>query len=171
MDELANPFRPGAGTAPPALLGRDGLIDAFGVALRRAVAGKPGKSLMPRGLRGVGKTVLLNRFMAVAEQERVVVSFLEAPESQDFRVLLAGRLRRVLLGLERSGVSSAVHRALKVLKSFSYQLCDGSSVTLDVTSEAGQADSGVLVDDVTDLLVAVGEAMRDRTLRSAAGCR
>lgn len=117
---------------------------------------------MPRGLRGVGKTVLLNRFMAVAEQERVVVSFLEAPESQDFRVLLAGRLRRVLLGLERSGVSSAIHRALKVLKSFSYQLPDGSSVTLDVTPEAGQADSGVLVDDVTDLLVAVGEEVRDR---------
>lgn len=62
MDRLDNPYRPGAGTRPPALIGRDDLIDGFGVTVRRALAGRPGKSYMPIGLRGVGKTVLLNRF-------------------------------------------------------------------------------------------------------------
>ena len=69
MDELANPYRPGAGTPPPALTGRDDLINRFGIAFRRAVAGRPGKSLLMIGLRGAGKTVLLNRFAEIAEQE------------------------------------------------------------------------------------------------------
>ena len=67
MDSLDNPYRPGAGTPPPALVGRDGLIDAFGVTIRRALLRKPGKSVMPLGLRGVGKTVLLNRFAEIAQ--------------------------------------------------------------------------------------------------------
>lgn len=71
MDELSNPYRPGAGAQPPALIGRDELIHRFGTTLRRALVGKPGKSLMPIGLRGVGKTVLLNRFSEIAENEGV----------------------------------------------------------------------------------------------------
>jgi Cdc6-like AAA superfamily ATPase len=66
MDAFDNPFRPGAGTPPPALIGRDELIEKYDVALRRALTGRPGKSLMPIGLRGVGKTVLLNRFQEIA---------------------------------------------------------------------------------------------------------
>lgn len=58
MDELENPFRPGAGTPPPALVGRDELISRFRVTTGRALRGRPGKSVMPIGLRGVGKTVL-----------------------------------------------------------------------------------------------------------------
>lgn len=69
MDELENPFRPGAGTPPPALVGRDDLISKFRVTAGRALRGRPGKSVMPIGLRGVGKTVLLNEFVHVAEQE------------------------------------------------------------------------------------------------------
>ncbi len=103
MDPLDNPYRPGAGTPPPALIGRDELIERFGVAVRRAVTGRPGKSLMPIGLRGVGKTVLLNRFAEIAANEGLQVAFIEAPETGDFRTLLAVRLRKVLLELERSG--------------------------------------------------------------------
>ena len=62
MDPLENPYRPGAGTSPPALIGRDELINNFAIAVRRTLGGRPGKSVMPIGLRGVGKTVLLNRF-------------------------------------------------------------------------------------------------------------
>ena len=82
MDQLDNPYRPGAGTAPPALVGRDQLIDDFGVAVRRAVAGRPGKSYMPVGLRGVGKTVLLNRFSEIARDEGLDVATIEAPETR-----------------------------------------------------------------------------------------
>jgi hypothetical protein len=87
MDEAQNPYRPGAGAPPPALLGRDPLLNHFGVTVRRAVARRPGKGVMPIGLRGVGKTVLLNRFAEIAEQEGLAVGFIEAPESGDFRYL------------------------------------------------------------------------------------
>ena len=162
MDPLDNPYRPGAGTPPPALIGRDELIDRFGVAVRRAVTGRPGKSLMPIGLRGVGKTVLLNRFAEIASNEGLQVAFIEAPETGDFRTLLAVRLRKVLLEMERSGPARAVARALQILKTFSLQLPDGSAIAIDVDALAGQADSGILTEDLTDLLVAVGEAAREK---------
>ena len=95
MDRLQNPYQPGAGTRPPALIGRDELIDGFGVALRRTLTGRSGKSCMLVGLRGVGKTVLLNRFAEIAEAEGVKVGFIEASENGDFRTLLAVRLRRI----------------------------------------------------------------------------
>lgn len=89
MDELENPFRPGAGTAPPALVGRDELISRLGATAGRAVRGRPGKSVMPVGLRGVGKTVLLDELIRVAEQEGLRVGYLESPETGDLRRLLA----------------------------------------------------------------------------------
>ncbi len=158
MDSLENPYRPGAGTSPPALIGRDELIDNFGVAARRAMSGRPGKSVMPIGLRGVGKTVLLNRFAEIAAHEGLKVGFIEAPETGDFRTLLAIRLRKILLDLDQHRGRRAVLRALRVLRSFSYQLPDGSSISLGVDPLAGQADSGQLAEDVTDLLIATGEA-------------
>jgi len=162
MDPLSNPFRPGAGTRPPALIGRDELIDEFGVAARRALTGRPGKSLMPVGLRGVGKTVLINRFCEIAADEGLQVGFIEAPETGDFRALLAIHLRKVLLTLDQGPARRAAAKALRALKSFTVQLPDGSSISLDVTPEPGVADSGILAQDVTDLLVLVGEAARDR---------
>lgn len=77
---------------------------------------------MPIGLRGVGKTVLLNRFAQIAAQEGLKVAFIEAPETGDFRTLLAIRLRKILLDLDQGLGRRAVLRALRVLKSFSYQL-------------------------------------------------
>jgi hypothetical protein len=162
MDEFENPFRPGAGTAPPALLGRDALIDRFDIALRRTASGRPGKSVMPIGLRGVGKTVLLNRFHEIAQEQRFATAYIEAPETGEFTSMLAARLRTILLELDRGPVSRAVGRALGVLKSFTFTLADGSSLSLSVDPVAGAADSGVLADDVTDLLVASGEAAKDR---------
>ena len=162
MDEGRNPFRPGAGTPPPALLGRDPLLNHFGVTIRRAVSARPGKSVMPIGLRGVGKTVLLNRFTEIAETEGVAVGFIEAPESGDFRYLLAARLRKILLSLDKPGVGEKVLRALRVLKTFTAQLPDGTRLSIDVDALAGHADSGDLAEDVTDLLVAAGEAAQAR---------
>lgn len=158
MDRLENPYRPGAGTPPPALVGRDELIDGFGVTLRRALSGRPGKSYMPVGLRGVGKTVLLNRFAEIASHEGVEVGFIEAPETGDFPRLLAIRLRKILLQMSTGAVKRAANKALGVLRSFTYQLPDGSSIALGVDPLAGHADSGVLSEDLTDVLVAVGEA-------------
>ena len=162
LDELTNPYRPGAGTSPPALVGRDELIDHFGTTVRRAVAGRPGKSLMPIGLRGVGKTVLLNRFAEIADQEGLAVGFIEAPETGEFASLLVGRLRNVLLRFDGRRKTAKVLKALRILKTFALQLPDGSTVSLDVDALVGAADSGNLTDDVTDLLVAAGEAAVER---------
>jgi hypothetical protein len=162
VDAFDNPFRPGAGTPPPALVGRDELVEKYDVALRRALTGRPGKSLMPIGLRGVGKTVLLNRFQEIARDRGLRIAFIEASESGDFKRLLVTRLRSVLLELDQGPVSRAVKRALGILKSFTYTLPDGTSVSLDVDAVAGSADSGVLSEDMSDLLTALGEAAHDR---------
>ncbi|MGA9874304.1 MAG: AAA family ATPase [Solirubrobacteraceae bacterium] len=162
MDPFQNPFRPGAGTPPPALIGRDELIEKYDIALRRTLAGRPGKSVMPIGLRGVGKTVLLNRFEQLARESGLQAGFMEAPETGEFKRLLATRLRSILVGLDQGPVSRAVKRAMGTLKSFTYTLPDGMSISLAVESVIGSADSGVLSEDTTDLLVAVGEAVKDR---------
>lgn len=165
MDSVRNPYTPGAGTPPPALVGRDALIDSFGITVQRAMTGKPGQSLMPIGLRGVGKTVLLNRFVEQAQSLGARAMIMEAPEDGNFGQQIAKETRRVLLQLDQLGaLSTAVKRALRVFKSFSLKLThDGSlSVGVGVDPEIGTADSGILADDVTDLFVAVAQAARDR---------
>lgn len=165
MDPVRNPFSPGAGTPPPALVGRDALIATFRVAVQRTMQGRPGQSLMPIGLRGVGKTVLLNRFIEEAQTLSAHAVLIEAPEDGNLRQLLAKEARRVLLQLDRAGaLSQAVKRALRVFKSFSITVGpDGSlSAGIDVDAEVGAADSGNLADDVTDLFIALGEAAKDR---------
>ncbi len=161
MDRFTNPYRPGAGSAPPALVGRDDLIDDFEVTVRRSLDRRPGKSCVLVGLRGVGKTVLLNRFTQIAEREKMKVGYIEASERGGFPDLLAVRLRRILLELERGAARralSAVRRALSVLVSFTQTFVDGTSVTVSAEPLAGLADSGLISEDLTDLLVAVGEA-------------
>ena len=158
MDRFDNPYRPGAGTAPPVLIGRDQLLDGFDLTVRRAMNGQPGKSCMPVGLRGVGKTVLLNRFLKIAEQAGMKVGFIEAPETGDFREILANRLRRVLLELDGGGVRRAVTLALGVLKSFTLTLPGGPSIAVGVEPLAGRADTGLLADDLTEVLVSAGQA-------------
>ena len=162
MDRFANPYRPGAGTPPPALIGRDDLIEGFEFTLRRAIDNRPGKSYMAVGLRGVGKTVLLNRFVGIGTELGMQVGFIEAPESGDFRSLLSIRLRKILLELGSRPVRDAarrlITRALSVLKSFTLHLPGGVSLSLGVDPLVGHADSGQLAEDLTDVMVAVGEA-------------
>ncbi|MEX0825362.1 MAG: ATP-binding protein [Acidimicrobiia bacterium] len=164
MDPLENPYRPGAGTSPPALVGRDELINSFGITIRRALRGLPDKSLMPTGLRGVGKTVLLNRFEEIARDEGYKTGFLEAPETGSFPTLLAVKVRAILASLSSGPVSRAVNKALGVLGSFTLTLPDGHSIRIDVDPIRGTGDSGVLSEDLTELLVATGEAGADRGL-------
>ena len=137
------------------------MIDDFGVALRRALDRRPGKSCMLLGLRGTGKTVLLNRFMEIADQEGAQTVLVEASDSDSFCRLLAIRLRRVLLRLATGPFQRVATRAIGVLRSFALQLPDGSTISVGVAAMPGLADSSVssvLSEDLTDLLVAVGEA-------------
>lgn len=117
---------------------------------------------MPIGLRGVRKTVLLNRFAEIARQEGFAVAQAETPETGEFVHMLAGRIRAVLMDLDTGPVLAAVTKARRVLKAFTLMLPDGSSIRIDVDAIAGLADSGLLSDDLTDLLVSTGEAANAR---------
>ena len=165
MNRFTNPYRPGAGSRPPALIGRDDLIEGFEFALRRALDNRPGKSYLTVGLRGVGKTVLLNRFVEIATATGMQVGFIESTETGDFRDLLSIRLRKILLELDARPVRDAakrlVRRAMSVLKSFTIHLPFGFGLSLEVDPLAGHADSGQLAEDLTDGMLAVGKAVSE----------
>jgi hypothetical protein len=166
MDPVRNPYAPGAGSQPPELAGREGLLDAAAVALDRVRAGRYERSFIAVGLRGVGKTVLLNRVRELAEQRSFRIAFVEAREDQPLALLLMPHLRRLLLDLDRLGtVSTAVKRALRVFKSFvsAIRLRQGDlELVLDIEPERGSADSGQLEADLPELFSALGRAAKDR---------
>jgi hypothetical protein len=162
MDEYRNPFNPGAGVSPPELAGRAEVMDQAITALERIKRGRHAKSLMVLGLRGVGKTVLLNEIAKRARDSGYLAEMIEARDGDDLRQILLQSMRRVLLALDRGEHAvDAVKRGLRVLRSFLGNVtvsAGGIDITLGVDPEVGQADSGSLEADVTDLLVATGRA-------------
>ena len=162
MDENRNPFNPGAGVSPPELAGRAEVMRQAVVALERTKHGRHAKSLLVLGLRGVGKTVLLNEIAKQAKGIGYLTEMIEAQDSDDLRRMLMHAMRRVLLTLD-SGKQAveAVKKGLRVLRSFLGGITlstGGVDITLGVDPEIGQADSGLLEADVTDLLLATGRA-------------
>lgn len=166
MNPVLNPYAPGAGSQPPELAGREELLDAATVALDRVRAGRYERSFIAVGLRGVGKTVLLNRVRELAETRDFKIAFVEAREDQPLPLLLLPHLRRLILELDRLGaVSAAVKRAMRVFKSFisAIKLRQGDfELVLDVDPERGSADSGQLEADLPELFSALGRAAKDR---------
>src|SRR5579863_7623973 len=123
MDPRQNPYAPGAGTPPPELAGRDGIIERAAIALDRIRAGRAARSLILYGLRGVGKTVLLNRIRLDAEARGFVVVRMEAPEERSLPGLLAPALRAALIRLDRlEAVKDGAHKALRALAGFASAL-------------------------------------------------
>lgn len=166
MDHALNPYAPGAGTQPPELTGRSNLLESARIALARTRNGLSTKSFILVGLRGVGKTVLLNRVEDQAREAGYLTSLIEAHEEKSLPALLLPELRRILLNLDRGEkVEAAVKRGIRVLKSFT----KGLKVTLgeielglDIDPEVGVADSGDLEADLPALFLAVGEAAKAR---------
>lgn len=165
MDPIINPFAPGAGSPPPELAGRDAVLEQARVALGRIRSARSAKSVMIVGLRGVGKTVLLNRIQAVAEEQGYLAEVLEAPENKSLAALLAPALRSLILKLDRGEqVSAAVRKAFRALRGFAAAIkvsYNDIEIGLDGETEPGVADSGDLEADVQDLLLSVGEAAKD----------
>lgn len=166
MDAISNPFAPGAGSPPPELAGREAILNQAEVVLGRIARGRSAKSLLIVGLRGVGKTVLLNRIEALAETQGYFAELLEAPENKSLAALLAPALRSLILKLDRGEqVSNATRRAFRALRSFASAVrvkYADIEISLDGEIEPGVADSGDLEVDIPDLLEAVGEAARER---------
>ena len=166
MDPIKNPFSPGAGSPPPELVGRDPVLAEAKVLLGRVAAGRSEKSLLLTGLRGVGKTVLLNEIERLAAAAGYRTVAIEATEDKQLGVLLAPFLRKVLFDLNRiAGAGDKVKRALAVLRSFVGSIkitVDDVNIGLDIEPEHGAADSGDLEIDLPHLFVAVGDAALER---------
>lgn len=164
MDPHRNPFSPGAGSPPPELAGRDELLAQAGITLARTKAARFEQSLMLVGLRGVGKTVLLNRIQEMATADGYGVAMVEATEGRALPELLVPAFRQILFRLDAlANVSNKVKRGLRVLRSFigSVELKYGE-YGINVEPERGTADSGQLEADLAELFDAIGEAARDR---------
>ena len=166
MDPIKNPYSPGAGSPPPELVGRDAILEQARILLGRIKAKRPDKSLMLTGLRGVGKTVLLNEIERKARATGYRTIVIEAYEDKPLGPLLAPYLRNLLFELDRvAGAGDKVKRGLRVLRGFlgvlkvSYQ---DITIGLDVDPEQGSADSGDLNIDLPNLFVAVAEAAEER---------
>ena len=166
MDPRRNPYAPGAGTPPPELAGRDEVIERASIALDRIRAGRAARSLVLYGLRGVGKTVLLQRIRSNAEQHGFVPVGIEAPEERSLPSMLVPALRSTLIGLSRGeAAKSGLKKAFGALASFARaaKLKYGDvEFNIDFDMQAGLADSGDLENDLKDLLVSVGLAAAER---------
>ena len=162
MDPVRNPFAPGAGSQPPELAGRDKIISDAGIALQRVLGGRHDKSQILLGLRGTGKTVLLNKFEQLAESHGHLASFIEAPEGKSLAHSLYPKIHQVLrkLSLIESAKATAL-TAMRALRGFAsaFKVSVGD-VSLSVDPETGTADSGILEFDLSDLFVRVGEAAK-----------
>jgi hypothetical protein len=165
VDPVSNPYSPGAGSPPPELAGRDKLRDQVRIAIARIRRGKSAKSVLMVGLRGVGKTVLLDRMRAEAEQSGAYSLRIEAPENRSLPALLAPQLRLVLLRLSRvEAAKNLAQRGLRALAGFAKSLkfkYSDIEVGLDFDPEPGLADNGDLEVDLTALLEEVGLAARN----------
>ena len=164
MDPIKNPFAPGAGTQPQELAGRDALREKFRIATHRVCIGNSAKSLLLVGLRGVGKTVLLNRMRLDAEEQGLFALHVEAQEDRSLPSLLASSLRTVLLRLSRTELARHYCiRALRALAGFARSLkvrYADIDVAIDFDPEPGLADNGILEDDLAALFQVVGEAAK-----------
>lgn len=162
MDPITNPFAPGAGSPPPELAGRDQLLKTVNIAIQRIRGGRPTKSILMVGLRGVGKTVLLDRMREDAEAAGIQTLRVEAPEDRSLPAIIAPELRVALLRLSRNERAKDVaNRALRGLAGFARALkvtYGDIEVGLDFPPEPGLADNGDLQHDLQALLEVVGTA-------------
>jgi hypothetical protein len=162
MDPVRNPFAPGAGNQPPELAGRQPILDEARIAIQRALIGRPNRSQMLLGLRGVGKTVLLNKIQEMAESEGHLTSFIEAPEGKSLSELLLPKINQTLRKLSVTAAAKAkTYQALQALRSFASVLkLSYGDLAIEVEPEVGVADSGDLENDLPELFVRVGEAAK-----------
>jgi hypothetical protein len=159
---VENPYNPGAGTRPPALVGRDDEIDAMDVTLQRLLRRTNGRSQLLTGLRGVGKTVLLNEFEETAVGRGYFHEYIEVTEDGALAPAIASALRRVLLAMDaKRRIGEGLRRALGVLKAFTLRIPDGPELSIDVDAVWGPADSGELGADLAGLFVEVGRLAAD----------
>ena len=166
MDAVRNPYVPGAGVSPRELVGREGLIDLARIAFERAKAGRHARGFIAVGLRGVGKTVMLQQAGDLAHANGFRCIVIELQDHKPLAALLVPHIRRLLSDYDRLGaISTAVKHGLQALKGFVTALkvkAADVEISLDFDAAPGVADSGDLEQDLPDLLSAIGHAAKAR---------
>lgn len=160
MDPRRNPYAPGAGLQPPELAGRDALLEDASIAMDRMLGRLPVRGMFLLGLRGVGKTVLLNRLHRMADEKGIQTGKVEAPENGRLPQLLAPELRRILARIDLlEATGQTVRRAWGAIRNFcsAFRVSAGE-FEFGIDPERGLADTGVLQQDLPDMLIAVAEA-------------
>jgi Cdc6-like AAA superfamily ATPase len=164
MNPAENPFSPGAGTKPPELVGRDEVLEKANIMLQRVQSGRDARGLMLVGLRGVGKTVLLNQIQRMADAQGAQTALLESPEQRSLPAQVLPALRTLLLKLSRKESAKALaERALRALGGFLKAIkvkFQDVELGVDLETELGLADSGDFEADLSDLMQTIGEAAR-----------
>lgn len=163
-----NPYSPGSGLRPPELAGRQAEIDAFDLTIARTLKSAPSRSMVLHGLRGVGKTVLLNRFREMATRAGWFTVELEGAPTDGGRAASRQRLARGLLvaarRLNRLGAAGdAVKAALGSIASFGLSV-GGASISIGVNPTAGRADSGEIDVDLLELVEDLAPALRSQNI-------
>lgn len=166
MDPISNPFAPGAGSPPPELAGRSEILNQAEVTLGRMQRGRSSKSVMIVGLRGVGKTVLLNRINDVAAEHGYIAEIIEAPENKSLAGLLTPALRSLILKMDKGErLNAGAKKAFRALRGFAAAIrvkYNDIEISLDGETEPGVADSGDLETDLPELLIQIGEAAKEQ---------
>lgn len=157
MDPIRNPYTPGAGTRPSELAGRDQEIENFRILIARLLAGRGEQSQIVTGLRGVGKTVLLNTFEDLAEQASYLTAFRELTQESSLPELLAKDTQRLLRELKLGAkVAAAVRAGLSTLGAFKLTDPNGFELSIDLRKLGPQQ----MTDDFTELFLQLGQAAK-----------
>lgn len=167
MDPIRNPYAPGAGQRPPELAGRDQQLTAFDVVLERVARGRPERSLVLTGLRGVGKTVLLNALRSAAVRKRWGTGKLEARPELGLRRPLSSAVHQAVRELGHPEPDQVDH-VLGVIRAFaqreagpSAKLKDQWNPGIAVPAARGRADSGDIEIDLVELFTDLGGLAAD----------
>ena len=167
MDPIRNPYAPGAGQRPPELAGRDEQLQAFDIVLERIARGRPERSIVLTGLRGVGKTVLLNALRSAAVRAHWGTGKLEARPDQGLRRPLSAALHVAVRELGHPQGDDVDH-VLGVIKAFAQRdsapgarLREKWNPGIDAPAVTGRADSGDIEIDLVELLTDVGGLAAD----------
>jgi len=164
MDPIQNPFSPGAGTPPPELAGRGELLHEASVMIGRALNGRSTQGMLMTGLRGVGKTVILNELMRTADENGAIPLYVEATAESSLSELLASEFKKLFFSLNRiAGAKEKVKKGLVVLRNFIGTIhVNVGDIGLDIEPFAGIADSGNIESDLADLFECVAEAAKEK---------
>lgn len=165
MDAIRNPYAPGAGTKPPELAGRDNVIEEIHVSLQRLKLGRSMQVPILVGLRGVGKTALLNHLYRKTLDAGITSALMEAPEGRSLPSIIVPQLRSALSDLSlRAKASAQLDRAFSALKNFigavKIKYSDVEVSVFEAEPQLGLADSGDLDNDLRLLLQTIGEAAK-----------